>query len=238
IAFAIPVSVLTRIAAELIETGGVLRGEAGLTVQQLDPTLAEGLGLDRTAAGLAVATVKAGGAAARSGIAVGDILVSCGATPLAEPADLGKTLLWSKPGERVSVSLLRNGATLISTVLELDPAQAVAAPRIEVATRGMPQRLDFGARFRPGAGLTVSEVTPQGAADRAGLLEGDRILAAAGRPMADPAAFEALWRDFGRPSMTLLVMREGDDAQYIAVSCYENADGLSGNVTASPPVAF
>jgi Do/DeqQ family serine protease len=75
IGFAVPVSTVRQIAAQLREHGEVPRGWLGLELQELTPQLAASLGLDDQGGAL-VAGVYRGSPAARAGVQPGDLLVA------------------------------------------------------------------------------------------------------------------------------------------------------------------
>jgi putative serine protease PepD len=111
IGFAIPSDTVTSIARQLITAGKVTssgRASLGITAQ----TVADASGQP---AGVGVVSVTAGGAAAQTGIAVGDIIVDLAGQPTTSVAALQSVLAAHKPGDRVQARLSRNGTE--STVL-------------------------------------------------------------------------------------------------------------------------
>ncbi|HEX2795951.1 MAG TPA: trypsin-like peptidase domain-containing protein, partial [Immundisolibacter sp.] len=75
IGFAVPVSTVRQITAQLREHGEVPRGWLGLELQELTPQLADSLGLDDPGGAL-VAGVYRGSPAAHAGVQPGDLLVA------------------------------------------------------------------------------------------------------------------------------------------------------------------
>ncbi|MDH7497320.1 MAG: trypsin-like peptidase domain-containing protein, partial [Syntrophomonadaceae bacterium] len=74
IGFAIPINTAKAVVDDLMAHGKVQRAYMGVGLQDLTPTLAEYLGLDRTD-GVVVAQVVRGGPAAKAGVKVGDVIV-------------------------------------------------------------------------------------------------------------------------------------------------------------------
>jgi putative serine protease PepD len=110
IGFAIPSDTVTSIAAQLISGGKVTssgRASLGISAQ----TVADATGQP---AGVGVAAVTAGGAAARAGIAPGDIITALASQPVTSLAALQSILAAHKPGDRVQAQLSRDSA--VSTV--------------------------------------------------------------------------------------------------------------------------
>jgi S1-C subfamily serine protease len=105
IGFAIPSDTVTSIARQLIATGKVSnsgRASLGITAQ----TVADASGQP---AGTGVIGVTPGGAAAKAGIQVGDIITALAGQPTTSIAALQSVLAARKPGDRIPVLLSRNG---------------------------------------------------------------------------------------------------------------------------------
>ena len=112
IGFAIPSDTVTSIAWQLIATGKVSssgRASLGIAAQ----TVADANGQP---AGVGVAAVTRGGAAATAGILAGDIIVSLAGQPIASVAALQSFLAAHKPGDRVPARISRGGAQSTITV--------------------------------------------------------------------------------------------------------------------------
>jgi putative serine protease PepD len=106
IGFAIPSDTVTSIAGQLIATGKVSnsgRASLGIAAQ----TVADASGQP---AGVGVASVTPGGAAARAGIQPGDIIEDLDGQPTATVAALQSVVAAHRPGDRILARLLRNGA--------------------------------------------------------------------------------------------------------------------------------
>jgi S1-C subfamily serine protease len=125
IGFAVPVNTAKRVVAELIEYGKVRRGWIDATVVQLFPSLVRyaelpvesGLLVSRTRrSGLAEkAGIRQGSEPVRYGSSViylgGDIITSVDGMKTETLADLYSALEDNKPGETVTVEILRGGKT-------------------------------------------------------------------------------------------------------------------------------
>lgn len=112
IGFAIPSDTVTSIAPQLISTGKVTssgRASLGISAQ----TVADAAGQP---AGVGVAAVTPGGAAARAGITVGDIITALAGQPTDSLAALQSVLAAHKPGDHVQARLTRDGTTTTVTI--------------------------------------------------------------------------------------------------------------------------
>jgi S1-C subfamily serine protease len=107
---AVPINSTTRsIISELMSTGRVRRawlGIAGVPVA-LPPPLASSLKQRR---GLRLVEVIPGSPAAKSGLFIGDIVVSAGGKPVQGVQDVQRLMLGSAIGSRLPLTVLRRGA--------------------------------------------------------------------------------------------------------------------------------
>ncbi len=102
--FAASAALVRRVTDDLIDLGRVVRARSGLRVADLE--LAERSRL----VGARVLSVVPGGAAAAAGVAAGDVVVSVGARQVRKASDVVSALQLYRPGERVSLAVLRDGA--------------------------------------------------------------------------------------------------------------------------------
>jgi serine protease Do len=109
IGFAIPMNLAKRIMDDLIEDGSVSRGYLGMyTAGELDPTMAEALGLD-VASGIIVGQVESDGPADKAGLEEEDIIVGLNDKPV-KNWDAFRTKIASfKPKDVVELNILRDG---------------------------------------------------------------------------------------------------------------------------------
>jgi S1-C subfamily serine protease len=107
---AVPINSTTRsIISELISTGRVRRAWLGVAgaPAPLPPPIAARLGQRR---GLRLLEVVPGSPAARSGLFLGDIIVSAGGKPVRGVQDVQRLMLASAIGTRLAITVLRRGA--------------------------------------------------------------------------------------------------------------------------------
>ncbi|MFF8590189.1 S1C family serine protease [Streptomyces sp. NPDC015220] len=106
IGFAIPASMVKTIAGQIVKYGKVVdsgRAALGITGRTVVDSAYQ-------PAGVAVAEVKAGGAADRAGIRVGDIITRLGGTGITTITSLSEALAADRPGQRTTVTFTRDGA--------------------------------------------------------------------------------------------------------------------------------
>lgn len=108
IGFAIPVDSARKVLEQIIATGHVVRGWLGADYTFVP--IAANSGLPAAARGAQVADVYPDGPAAAAGIQPHDILLRIGDEDIVDPGDLRRREAALKPGSKVEVSGLRNGA--------------------------------------------------------------------------------------------------------------------------------
>ncbi len=116
IGFAIPGETALYVLNSIIEQGKVVRGWLGVSVEDITPSLAKALNLGDLQGLLVTATVE-GGPAAMAGIRAGDILTHFDKREIESANSSMHSIAQTRPGTKISVRLLRNGAaqsTLVS----------------------------------------------------------------------------------------------------------------------------
>ncbi|MGA0610282.1 DegQ family serine endoprotease [Caldimonas sp. KR1-144] len=228
ISFAIPMDEAMRVADQLRASGRVVRGRIGVTIGEVTKDVAESLGLGK-ATGALVRSVEAGGPAEKAGVEPGDIITRFDGKPVERSTDLPRFVGNTKPGTKAALQVFRRGNAreLTVAVAELEPDRATRA--------GSPTP---GAKPTPapaGAfGMTVADLTDaqkrelklkggvrleavEGAAARAGLREGDIVLAVANTEVADTRQFEAIVAKLDKSKPVSVLFRRGDWAQYALI---------------------
>jgi len=123
VGFAVPVSAIERSIAQLEADGDAEYAYIGVSSQALYPQLADKLGLDTNFGGL-LATVVRGGPAEKAGLeggdeelrfqageykVGGDVILQVDGHDIVTPDDLAHYVSVHEPGEKVTLTVLRNG---------------------------------------------------------------------------------------------------------------------------------
>ncbi|MGX5728799.1 Do family serine endopeptidase AlgW [Metapseudomonas otitidis] len=126
IGFAIPTKLALEVMKAIIEHGQVIRGWLGIEVQPLTPELAESFGLTGRP-GIVVAGIYRDSPAQRANLLPGDIILAIDGEPAGDGRRSMNQVARTKPGEKVSIQVMRNGK-LLELVAEvgLRPPQQVA----------------------------------------------------------------------------------------------------------------
>jgi serine protease Do len=227
ISFAIPIDEAVRVSEQLRATGKVQRGRIGVQIDQVSKEVAESLGLSK-AQGALVRGVEPGSPAEKAGLEPGDIILKFEGKTIDKSSDLPRMVGNTKPGTRSALQVWRRGSMkdMQITVGEFEADKPIKKAAV-------PDKPVEGAVLKV-LGLTVSELTEaqkkelklrggvrvDAVADpaaRAGLQEGDVILALANIETPTVPALEALTAKLDRSKPVSLLIRRGDWAQYTVI---------------------
>jgi len=230
ISFSIPIDEAIRVSDQLRQSGRVSRGRIGVEIDQVSREVAESLGLG-AARGALVRGVQAASPAEKAGVEAGDIIVKFDGKTIDRSSDLPRLVGGTKPGTRSTLTVFRRGATrdLAVTIAEIE-ADDAAAPATPPKAEKPPQPSAAGKVL----GLVVSDLTAaqkkelklksgvrvESASDgaaRAGVKEGDVILAVANTEVANVKDFEAAVAKLDRTKVANVLVRRGDWAQYLLI---------------------
>lgn len=113
--FAVPVTIVSKVVRDLIEFGEVQRGYIGVKIRDVDAELAEDKGLD-VLNGVYVDGLMENGAAEEAGIEPGDVIISVQGENIKSVPELQEKVSLKRPGEEVTITLLRDGERLKKTI--------------------------------------------------------------------------------------------------------------------------
>ena len=108
--FAASMALVLRVVDDLIAHGRVLRAAPGLRVADLE------LGDRRTLTGARVVGLLPDGPASRAGIALGDVVTAIAGRPVRGPHDVTAGVQLHRPGDSLTVTVLREGRPLDLTL--------------------------------------------------------------------------------------------------------------------------
>ena len=228
ISFAIPMDEAIRVSDQLRTSGRVSRGRIGVQIDQVTKDVAESIGMAKPAGAL-VRGVETGSPADKAGIEAGDIIIRFDGKPIERHSDLPRLVGSIKPGSKSNLTVFRRGNSkeLTITIGELEPdtvAQRVPEreekPKISAAAQAL--------------GLTVSELTDSqkkelklkggvkvdnvsDAAQRAGIREGDVIVAIANNEVGSMKDFESALAKADRSKPINILYRRAEWVQYAVI---------------------
>jgi S1-C subfamily serine protease len=122
-AFAVPVDIAKKVVEDLIKYGIPQKAIFGGTILEYDFENARKLDLDlgvKEFKGVLVGDIARGGAATAAGIQEGDIITKVNNADINSKSEFEEELSYHYPGDKVTISFLRNGKSSITTVTLLN----------------------------------------------------------------------------------------------------------------------
>ena len=231
ISFSIPIDEAIRVSDQLRTSGRVSRGRIGVQIDLVTKDVAEAIGLGK-AQGALVRGVEAGSPGEKAGVEPGDVITKFDGKAIEKPSDLPRLVGNTKPGTKSTLTVFRRGASrdLSVTIAEIEPDkpskratdrdETPAKPPVSAAAKSL--------------GLAVSDLTDaqkkelklkggvkvdaaSDAAARAGLREGDIILAVGNSDIANAREFESAIGKADKSKALSVLFRRGDWAQYALI---------------------
>ncbi len=214
LSFAIPIDVALKVKEQIVATGKASHGRLGVTVQDLNQSLADSFGMKQVGGAL-IANVAPGSAAAAAGLKSGDVITEVNGEPVLRSGSLSSLIGMAAPGDRIKLKVWRDHAERT-----IDARLGGADDKAEkvVADAGPSSGGQLGLSLRPlsreemreaklDAGLVVEDAG--GPAARAGIQAGDVLLAINGKPVQSVEQVRSVIA--AKPkSVALLVQREGE----------------------------
>jgi serine protease Do len=231
VGFASPSNIVRTVYEQIKATGRVRRGDIGVRVQTITPTLARGLGLARDY-GVVVADVAPGSPAAASGFRPGDIVVSLEGRAMENGRQFQVGLYRQPVGNFVGIEILREGQVRKARVPiaeRRDPLANLSAsvdPRKHLVSRlgilgidlDAPAAMALGVQRVP-SGVVVA-TTAAGAIDsrEGGLAPGDIIYSVNGKPVAGLTELRAVLDALQAGDTVVLQLERQGALMYLAYS--------------------
>jgi serine protease Do len=223
VSFAIPIDVASRVKDQIVATGKVEHARLGVSVQEVNQTLADSFKLDRPEGAL-VANVEKGSPAEKAGLKPGDVIRSANGQPIVASGDLPAVVGMSRPGDRIQLEVWRQGSTVQLSAQLASAGEKVAKAEKASSESGSASGGKLGLALRPlepneakqagiREGLVVQDVS--GPAARAGVEPGDVVLAVNGTPAKNVEQVRSVLAKADK-SVALLIQR-GDDRIFVPV---------------------
>ncbi len=197
-AFAVPVSIMSKIVTDLKQFGIVQRALLGVIINDINAEFAKEKNID-VLKGVYVAGVNENSAAAGAGIEVGDIITQANDIDVNSVAQLQEQISRFRPGDKVKIELIRDGKSknveviLKNTKGNTDIVKEVGLKDLGASFTPVPDNLKqlYGISF----GLLVEKVEKGGKFAQAGISKGYVILRVNNRVVNNIADIEQIIKD-------------------------------------------
>ncbi len=184
LSFAIPAQVLSNVVAQIEETGIVVRGWLGVSIQEVDRNLADSFKLDRPMGAL-ISQVGSGSPAETAGLKSGDIIIGFNGVPIENSPDLPHVVGLIRPGSIVNAKVIRDGFEL-TVAVEVGGLGADEVARVETQRSATGSTNLFGMSLKEAdrkalmqfgltGGVLVDQVSAGSPAALAGVQPGDIV---------------------------------------------------------------
>ena len=215
--FAIPINNARRSIDDFIEKGSVEYAWLGVNMGDVNQTIADEMDLDDRE-GAFIFNVYGDSPAMKAGIQPGDLITRVGGRTIGSSEDLSRTVASLRPGETVSVSLVRNGRmmnkslSLAVRTIETDGMKVTIWPGFSAVpiTSAIRDQMRIA---RNAGNVLIGGVVQDSAAAALGLRSGDVIKSINRRNVRDLKHFYELINSEDR--LEVKIVRQGDELEYI-----------------------
>jgi serine protease Do len=217
VGFAVPINNAKEILPQLRDKGKVVRGWLGVVITPVSNDAAKAFRL-KEAKGALIMDVTAGSPAEKSGLKPEDIVVAVDGRPVVDNGDLSRYVASKTPGTTVRLDVIRNGSDKsIPVKLDAFPEETIKEEAVQAEgsdqlgmtlrnlTPDMSEHLELPRGTR---GVVVTDVEG-GAAEQAGLRQGDVILSVNGTNVETLDAFRREIEGAKKDGVARLRVRRG-----------------------------
>jgi serine protease Do len=231
IGFAVPSNMARTIVEQLMQSGKVVRGWLGVSIQELTPDLASQFGLSEVR-GVLISEVLDDSPAMRGGLERGDVIVAYDGRPVESAPQLRNAVARTGAGTTVTLKYIRKKQTRSLELSIAEQPRGVAEARdeqerrsivptsvlSEIEVRDMTSDLATRLGVRRGErGVAVARVGAGSIAEEAGMSEGDLILEINRTPIPDRLTYERLAAEVGRDQAVLLLIKRQGRTSYVSL---------------------
>jgi serine protease Do len=221
IGFAVPASTVNQVVTALEHGGVVQRGYLGVRIQEVDPDMAEALGL-KNKQGAIIASTVPGTPAADAGLQAGDVITKVNGKEVKDAGDLTRQIGEMKPDEKVQLSFIRDGAekTAVATLAPQKNETVGKESKAPEKPNGLGLQLAPAHEIDPNQkGVAITGVDPAGQAAQKGLAAGDVILDVGGKLVSTPGDVKseiAAARQAGKKAVMMRVQTADGNERFVA----------------------
>ena len=223
IGFAIPINMAKFSYSQLIEGGKVVRGALGIKIRDLDPDLAESLGVKNNK-GVVIEEVNKGSAAEKAGLKRYDVIVELNGDKIEGTNELRNKVAMINPGIEADIVIIRDGkrktihAELGDSAKELKafttPEQSLE--QLGLAVQNLTEDLARRLGYENLEGVVITKVEAGSEAARKGLEPGMLVLEVDQNPVKNTRDFDKAMEKAAEKGQTLLLVSDGRYS-YLAV---------------------
>ncbi len=231
IGFAVPSNMAQSIMGQLVQTGKVVRGWLGVSIQDLTPELASQFGLGDTK-GVLVSDVMEDSPAKKAGFERADVIVEYDGKPMDSPAHLRNAVAQTPVGKKVTVKIIRDKKpkTIELAIAEqpktmaqsgdedggesVTPTGVLSGLDVRELTEELANRYGLKSSER---GVVVVRVKPGTSAEEIGVREGDLIVEINREAVTSVRAYEKVAGKLPKDHPVLLLLKRQGRTIYLTL---------------------
>ncbi|KPJ94709.1 MAG: hypothetical protein AMS18_03220 [Gemmatimonas sp. SG8_17] len=150
--FAIPINLVRNVADQLVSSGKVTRAQLGVSITDVDPEVAEYVGLTEIRGVQVQGFSDDNSPAERAGLKPGDVIVEVDGEKIRYTAQLQQLVGFKRPGETVNVTIQRKGGERLTYTVRLREADTAAE---QTVAQVQPEDIEEAGKLEPRLGVAL-----------------------------------------------------------------------------------
>ncbi|MDD5326727.1 MAG: DegQ family serine endoprotease [Phycisphaerae bacterium] len=216
IGFAVPINMAKYIYDQFLEGGKVTYGALGIIIRDLDPDLAESLGI-KDVKGIVISEVIKDSAAEKAGLKRYDVVVEFNGEKVEEVGAFRNRVAMLKPGTRVEIVVIRDGSRE-SLEAELgessEQLKGTKAPekmmkQLGIAVQNLTGDLAQRYGYEDQSGVIIASVEPDSEAAQKGVKTGMLIMEVNRETVKNTKDFDSALEKASEAGKVLLLINDG-----------------------------
>jgi serine protease Do len=217
IGFAIPINMAKYIYNQFREGGKVVYGALGVIIRDLDPDLAESLGLKEGTKGVVITEVLKDSAAEKAGMKPYDVVVELNGDKVEEVGAFRNSVAMLKPGTEAKIVVIRNSSRETLNVKlgesseELKSAKAPekVMKQLGISVQNLTDDLAKNYGYEGQHGVIITSVEPGSEAAQKGITPGTLIMEVDRKPVSNIKDFDLALEKAAGAGRILLLINDG-----------------------------
>ena len=230
VGFAIPSNIVTKVKADLILKGYVVRSFLGIYMQDINEEIYEAMDLD-SMQGAIIGEIVAGSPAEEAGLEASDIIVGFENKTINNGSELKNLISNTKPGSKVKLNILRSGNKKdIYVILRERQEDSLALGDnykskdfglvVSNISKDLIDKFDISpekSNQSELAGVIITELSPKEIADKAGFKVGDLITRIGQKKVSNIKDFEEEINAYDEGKRILVLVKRGKLSRFLTL---------------------